>query len=155
LCRVADRRKSDVGWIASSIFNGWRPKAPSLRLQQKSWFPEANPSINSHFTNSCSNRSSLSLRVVGSFASRLQARVATIAANGALCLCNGGWHADDYSLVSAMMQRTGRAAKLPFPVHPHAAPFNGIQARQRWTGHATTSRYTALAQDRFKEFWRD
>jgi hypothetical protein len=113
LCRVADRWKSDVGWIASSIFNGWRPKAPSLRLLQKSWFPEANPSINSHFTNSCSNRASLSLRVVGSFASRLQARVATIAANGALCLCNGGWHADDYSLVSAMVQRTVGLRSFP------------------------------------------
>ena len=36
-----------------------------------------------------------------------------------------------------MVQRTGRAAGLPFPVHPHMLQtFNWIQAGQRWPRHA-------------------
>ena len=67
-----------------------------------------------------------------------------------------------------MVQRTGRAAKLPFPVHPHMLRHStgyklandGADTRSlaHYLGHRnlqSTARYTALAPDRFKGFWRD
>jgi type 1 fimbriae regulatory protein FimE len=67
-----------------------------------------------------------------------------------------------------MVQRTGRAAKLPFPVHPHmlrhstgyklANDGQDTRSLAHYLGHRnlqSTARYTALAQDRFKGFWRD
>ena len=67
-----------------------------------------------------------------------------------------------------MVQRTGRAAKLPFPVHPHMLRHStgyklandGADTRSlaHYLGHRnlqSTARYTALAPDRFKAFWRD
>jgi type 1 fimbriae regulatory protein FimE len=67
-----------------------------------------------------------------------------------------------------MIQRTGRAAKLPFPVHPHMLRHStgyklandGADTRSlaHYLGHRSlqsTARYTALAPDRFKGFWRD
>src|SRR6266436_5148956 len=62
-----------------------------------------------------------------------------------------------------MVQRTGKAAKLPFQVHPHmlrhstgyklANDGHDTRSIQDYLGHrsiASTVRYTALAPDRFK-----
>ena len=67
-----------------------------------------------------------------------------------------------------MIQRTGRAAKLPFPIHPHMLRHStgykldnqGEDTRSlaHYLGHRnlqSTARYTALAPDRFAKFWKD
>jgi type 1 fimbriae regulatory protein FimE len=67
-----------------------------------------------------------------------------------------------------MMQRAGRAAGLAFPVHPHmlrhstgyklANDGHDTRSLAHYLGHRnlqSTARYTALAPDRFKNFWRD
>jgi type 1 fimbriae regulatory protein FimE len=67
-----------------------------------------------------------------------------------------------------MIQRTGRAAKLPFPVHPHmlrhstgyklANDGHDTRSLAHYLGHRnlqSTARYTALAPDRFQRFWED
>ena len=64
--------------------------------------------------------------------------------------------------------RTGLAAKLPFPIHPHmlrhacgfklANEGHDTRSLQHYLGHkniAHTVRYADLAPDRFKRFWRD
>jgi type 1 fimbriae regulatory protein FimE len=67
-----------------------------------------------------------------------------------------------------MVQRTGRAAGLPFPVHPHmlrhstgyklANDGHDTRSLAHYLGHRnlqSTARYTALAEGRFAKFWRD
>ena len=67
-----------------------------------------------------------------------------------------------------MVQRAGRAAKLPFPVHPHmlrhstgyklANDGQDTRSLAHYLGHRSlqsTARYTALAPDRFAKFWKD
>ena len=67
-----------------------------------------------------------------------------------------------------MIQRTGKAAKLPFPVHPHmlrhstgyklANDGHDTRSLAHYLGHRnlqSTARYTALAPDRFAGFWRN
>ena len=67
-----------------------------------------------------------------------------------------------------MVQRTGQAAKLPFPVHPHmlrhstgyklANDGHDTRSLAHYLGHRnlqSTARYTALAEGRFKGFWQD
>lgn len=67
-----------------------------------------------------------------------------------------------------MVQRTGRTAKLPFPVHPHmlrhstgyklANDGHDTRSVAHYLGHRnlqSTARYTALAPDRFVKFWQD
>ncbi len=67
-----------------------------------------------------------------------------------------------------MVQRTGRAAKLPFQVHPHmlrhstgyklANDGHDTRSLAHYLGHRnlqSTARYTALAPDRFARFWQD
>ena len=67
-----------------------------------------------------------------------------------------------------MVQRTGRAARLPFPVHPHmlrhstgyklANEGHDTRSLAHYLGHRnlqSTARYTALAPDRFQRFWED
>jgi len=67
-----------------------------------------------------------------------------------------------------MIQRTGKAAKLPFPTHPHmlrhstgyklANQGEDTRSLAHYLGHRnlqSTARYTALAPDRFKDFWKD
>lgn len=67
-----------------------------------------------------------------------------------------------------MVQRTGRAAKLPFPVHPHmlrhstgyklandGADTRSLAHYLRHRNLQSTARYTALAPDRFAKFWQD
>ena len=72
------------------------------------------------------------------------------------------------SNVRKMIARAGQAAALPFPVHPHmlrhacgyklANDGHDTRAIQHYLGHKNithTVRYTELASDRFKGFWRD
>src|SRR5215472_894053 len=67
-----------------------------------------------------------------------------------------------------LIQRIGKAAKMPFPIHPHmlrhacgfklANDGHDTRALQHYLGHKNiqhTVRYTELAPDRFKDFWRD
>jgi len=67
-----------------------------------------------------------------------------------------------------MVQRTGVAAKLAFPVHPHmlrhstgyklANDGQDTRSLAHYLGHRnlqSTARYTALAPDRFTRFWKD
>jgi type 1 fimbriae regulatory protein FimB/type 1 fimbriae regulatory protein FimE len=67
-----------------------------------------------------------------------------------------------------MVQRSGKAAKLPFPVHPHmlrhsteyklANDGHDTRSLAHYLGHRnlqSTARYTALAPDRFAKFWQD
>jgi integrase len=69
---------------------------------------------------------------------------------------------------SRMVEHAGRAAKLGIKVHAHmlrhacgyalANAGHDTRALQAYLGHANiqnTTRYTALAQDRFKGFWQD
>ena len=61
----------------------------------------------------------------------------------------------------------GQAAKMPFPIHPHmlrhacgyklANDGHDTRALQHYLGHKNiqhTVRYTDMAPDRFKDFWR-
>jgi site-specific recombinase XerD len=67
-----------------------------------------------------------------------------------------------------MVERAGRAAKLGIKAHAHmlrhacgyalANAGHDTRALQAYLGHRNiqnTTRYTALAQDRFKGFWQD
>jgi integrase len=68
----------------------------------------------------------------------------------------------------ALFGRIGERAKMQFPIHPHmlrhgcgyalANAGHDTRALQAWLGHRNiqhTVRYTELAPDRFKNFWRD
>lgn len=72
------------------------------------------------------------------------------------------------SNVRKLVTRTGRAAGLAFPAHPHmlrhacgfklANDGHDTRALQHYLGHKNithTVRYTELAPDRFKTFWKD
>ena len=67
-----------------------------------------------------------------------------------------------------MVARAGKVARFPFLIHSHmlrhstgyklANDGQDTRAIQHYLGHrsiASTVRYTALAPDRFKGFWRD
>ena len=67
-----------------------------------------------------------------------------------------------------LIARAGEQAKIPFPVHPHmlrhacgfklANDGHDTRSLQQYLGHKNIShtvRYTELAPDRFKRFWRD
>src|SRR5262245_34139531 len=67
----------------------------------------------------------------------------------------------------ALFGRIGARAKMQFPIHPHmlrhgcgyalANAGHDTRALQAWLGHKNiqhTVRYTELAPDRFKNFWR-
>lgn len=67
-----------------------------------------------------------------------------------------------------MVQRTGKAAKLSFPAHPHmlrhstgyklANDGHDTRSLAHYLGHRnlqSTARYTALAEGRFVGFWKD
>ena len=67
-----------------------------------------------------------------------------------------------------MMGRLGKAAKMPFTVHPHmlrhacgfklANDGHDTRALQHYLGHKNiqhTVRYTELSPERFKGFWKD
>ena len=69
--------------------------------------------------------------------------------------------------VARMVERAGKAAKLGFKAHPHmlrhacgfalANKGHDTRALQAYLGHRNiqhTVRYTELAPDRFKDFWR-
>jgi type 1 fimbriae regulatory protein FimE len=70
--------------------------------------------------------------------------------------------------VRKMIARAGELAKLPFPIHPHmlrhacgyklANDGHDTRALQHYLGHRNiqhTVRYSEMAPDRFKNFWRD
>ena len=70
--------------------------------------------------------------------------------------------------INRLVKIIGKRAGIPFPVHFHmlrhscgyALANKGIDTRaiQDWLGHVSithTTRYTALSQTRFKDFWRD
>jgi type 1 fimbriae regulatory protein FimB/type 1 fimbriae regulatory protein FimE len=72
------------------------------------------------------------------------------------------------SNVRKLIARAGQQAKLGFSVHPHmlrhacgfklANDGHDTRALQHYLGHKNinhTVRYTELAPDRFKGFWRD
>jgi len=72
------------------------------------------------------------------------------------------------SNIRKMVARAGEAAELGFPVHPHmlrhacgyklANDGHDTRALQHYLGHkniAHTVRYTEMAPDRFKGFWKD
>lgn len=72
------------------------------------------------------------------------------------------------STVRHIVKRAGAEAGLPFPVHPHmlrhacgyklANDGHDTRAIQHYLGHRNithTTRYTELAADRFKGFWKD
>ena len=67
-----------------------------------------------------------------------------------------------------LLQRAGKVAKVPFPIHPHMLRHacgyklanDGVDTRalQAYLGHKNiqhTVRYTELSPSRFKGFWRD
>ena len=67
-----------------------------------------------------------------------------------------------------MVERAGVEAKLGFKIHPHMLRYacgyalanrgHDTRALQAYLGHRNiqnTTRYTALAPDRFKNFWRE
>jgi type 1 fimbriae regulatory protein FimE len=67
-----------------------------------------------------------------------------------------------------MMGRLGKAAKMPFPVHPHmlrhacgfklANDGQDTRALQHYLGHKNiqhTVRYAELTPERFRDFWKD
>jgi integrase len=67
-----------------------------------------------------------------------------------------------------MMGTLGKAARMPFPVHPHmlrhacgfklANDGQDTRALQHFLGHKNiqhTVRYTELSPERFKDFWTD
>jgi len=67
-----------------------------------------------------------------------------------------------------MIARTGEAAKLPFPIHPHMLRHScgfklandGLDTRalQHYLGHRSiqsTVRYTELSPKQFEKFWED
>ena len=60
-----------------------------------------------------------------------------------------------------LIQRVGKAAKMPFPIHPHmlrhTCGFKLANDLQHYLGHKNiqhTVRYTEMAPYRFKDFWR-
>jgi integrase len=66
-----------------------------------------------------------------------------------------------------LIARLGKAAKMPFPIHPHilrhacgfklANDGHDTRALQHYLGHKNiqhTVRYTELSPDRFRDFWR-
>ena len=70
--------------------------------------------------------------------------------------------------VNRLIKRIGKRAGFPFKVHVHmlrhacgyalANKGHDTRAIQAWLGHrsiTSTAIYTALAPNRFKEFWRD
>jgi integrase len=67
----------------------------------------------------------------------------------------------------ALFSRIGARTKMPFPIHPHmlrhgcgyalANAGHDTRSLQAWLGHRNiqhTVRYTELAPDRFRNFWR-
>jgi type 1 fimbriae regulatory protein FimE len=70
--------------------------------------------------------------------------------------------------IRKIVNRAGREAGIAFQVHPHmlrhatgyklANDGQDTRAIQQYLGHRNiqnTTRYTELAPDRFKDFWRD
>jgi type 1 fimbriae regulatory protein FimB/type 1 fimbriae regulatory protein FimE len=82
----------------------------------------------------------------------------------ALCADYGGKTPQSFH---HLMQRLGKAAGMPFAEHPHmlrhacgfklANDGHDTRALQHYLGHKNiqhTVRYTELASDRYREFWK-
>ena len=82
-------------------------------------------------------------------------------------VCDLQWQQIELS-EGRLIQRLGEAAKMPFPIHPHmlrhacgfklANDGHDTRALQHYLGHKNiqhTVRYTEMAPDRFKDFWRN
>jgi len=82
-------------------------------------------------------------------------------------VCDLQWQQIELS-EGRLIQRLGEAAKMPFPIHPHmlrhacgfklANDGHDTRALQHYLGHKNiqhTVRYTEMAPDRFKNFWRN
>ena len=82
-------------------------------------------------------------------------------------VCDLQWQQIELS-EGRLIQRLGEAAKMPFPIHPHmlrhacgfklANDGHDMRALQHYLGHKNiqqTVRYTEMAPDRFKDFWRN
>jgi type 1 fimbriae regulatory protein FimB/type 1 fimbriae regulatory protein FimE len=57
----------------------------------------------------------------------------------------------------SMFGRIGRRAAMPFEIHPHMLRHGCDYAIEAWLGHKNiqhTVRYTELAPNRFRNFWR-
>ena len=67
-----------------------------------------------------------------------------------------------------MIGRLGKAARMPFPIHPHmlrhaygyklANDGQDTRALQHYLGHKNiqhTVRYLELSPERFRDFWKD
>jgi type 1 fimbriae regulatory protein FimE len=93
-------------------------------------------------------------------------KVAVRPSNYVFCSERGGPTAP--KSLHTLILRLGERAGMLFPIHPHmlrhgcgyalANAGHGTRAIQAWMGHKNiqhTVRYTELAPDRFKDFWRD
>jgi integrase len=82
-------------------------------------------------------------------------------------MCSPQSGADDPKELHTLIARLGGRAGVPFPIHSdilrHGCGFALANARhetralQAWLGHRNiqhTVRYTELAPDRFRDFWR-
>src|SRR5262249_51514496 len=87
------------------------------------------------------------------------ARAARLTISGMPFMASCGFHRP--------IPRVGEAAKMPFPIHPHmlrhacgfklANDGHDTRALQHYLGHKNiqyTVRYTEMAPDRFRNFWR-
>jgi type 1 fimbriae regulatory protein FimE len=85
-----------------------------------------------------------------------------------MCSYPSAWRRSPWPATSAWLLERGEAAGFPFLVHSHmlrhscgyklANDGHDTRAIQHYLGHrsiASTVRYTALAPDRFKGFWKD
>jgi type 1 fimbriae regulatory protein FimE len=85
-----------------------------------------------------------------------------------MCSSVSAWHPSALPAIKRMVARAGEAAGFTFLVHSHmlrhscgyklANDGQDTRATQHYLGHKSinsTVRYTALAPDRFKGFWKD
>ena len=89
-------------------------------------------------------------------------------AGGIIDAIVGGAAAVLEGIFHRMITRLGKAAKMPFSVHPHmlrhacgfklANDGQDTRALQHYLGHKNiqhTVRYTELSRERFRDFWKD
>jgi len=85
-----------------------------------------------------------------------------------MCSSLSAWHPLSVAGYQRMVARAGEAARFPFLVHSHmlrhscgyklANDGQDTRAIQHYLGHrsiTSTVRYTALADNRFRGFWKD
>ena len=98
--------------------------------------------------------------VVGAVAGQQRRAIVRRGPRGVAAVLEGIFH--------RMITRLGKAAKMPFSVHPHmlrhacgfklANDGQDTRALQHYLGHKNiqhTVRYTELSPQRFRDFWKD